>query len=559
MIEINQKRNKKDNIKEISVSIEEFPCWKDAETVCPRGFKGRFLQRIVRCVTECPEFAKVASQNNLSPMEFLNQLLIQYDELIIKTLQDTNRMLKRKVNELSVFLDIATAMQGTLELEEILYIILTGATVGYGLGFNRAILFLIDDTGTRLIGKLGVGPDSGEEAARIWHDLEETKPSLERIISKESIMASRNSKLNKIAKQMQIPLSPDVGGVIALTALEKKPFVITNAHNDPRVPAQIISLLGSNSFATAPLLAKDKVVGILWVDNLYTGEPITEEDIQSLMRFASIAGLAIERAQLYQRCELFNEQLENEVKRIAEELRKTEKELARQEKLAELGEMASGVAHELRNPLTAIRGFAQRMYRQFPESDKNKQYCAIIIKEVDRMNKIIKDVLDFARKPKPVFQKADINAVIKECLILMKDEISSKGIVVCPTFGDIPPFLFDPIQIRQVISNLISNAVQAMSSGGALGITTYLQDNYVKIEVQDTGVGISPEILNDIFHPFFTTKSGGTGLGLALAYEIIEDHKGKIEVKSKLGEGSTFIVSLPFKVEDSPISHEPNA
>ncbi|MCX7920029.1 MAG: ATP-binding protein [bacterium] len=467
---------------------------------------------------------------------------------LIKTIEETNRRLKAKVDELSILLDISQAMQSTLDLEEVLYIILTGVTAGFALGFNRAILFLVDDSGKELVGKMGVGPSSAEEAGRIWASLSSSAPgSFDRIITDEALAQSRNSRLNEIATQIHVPLTPE-GGILALTALEKKPFLVPDAHADPRVNPQLIHLLGSRTFATAPLLAKQRVIGVLWVDNLYSNEPITEEDIRSLMRFAAQAGLAIENAQLYQRIEHFNEQLESEIERATEELRQTEKELAHREKLAALGEMAASVAHEMRNPMTALRGFAQRMHRRMPADDPNRKYAEIIMEEVDRLARLIRDVLDYARLPEPEPEPHNLNELILEWLDLIKEDLNKHRITLKTELQDIPIFSFDARQIKQVFLNIVSNAIHAMQdNGGTLTITTAGENDTVKLNITDTGPGIWPEIMKDIFNPFFTTKPSGTGLGLSIAHRILEDHGGDIKVTSQPGQGATFTVILPLR------------
>lgn len=468
-------------------------------------------------------------------------------ETLIKSIEDTNRKLKARVDELSILLDISTAMQSTLDLEEVLYIILTGVTAGFALGFNRAILFLVDDSGKELVGKMGVGPSSGEEAAKIWASLTTPNSSITRIITDEALLQSRISRLNEIAQQIHVPLTQS-GGIIALTAIERKPFLIPNPASDSRVNQQLTNLLDTQSFATAPLISKQRVIGVLWVDNLFSKEPITEEDLQSLMRFAAQAGLAIENAQLYQRIENFNEQLESEIERATEELRQTEKDLAHREKLAALGEMAASVAHEMRNPMTALRGFAQRMYRRMPENDPNRKYTEIIIEEVDRLARLIRDVLDFSRLPEPEMQLNNLNELILEWIDLIKDDAGKHKITIQTQLRDIPPFYFDAEQIKQVFLNINSNAIHAMEdNGGTITISSTVENNRVLMAITDTGPGIWPEIVKDIFNPFFTTKSGGTGLGLSIAHRILEDHNGDIKVTSQVGQGATFTVILPLR------------
>jgi signal transduction histidine kinase len=266
------------------------------------------------------------------------------------------------------------------------------------------------------------------------------------------------------------------------------------------------------------------------------------------MRFAAQAGLAIENAQLYQRIEHFNEQLESEIERATEELRQTEKDLAHREKLAALGEMAASVAHEMRNPMTALRGFAQRMHRRMPENDPNRKYTEIIIEEVDRLARLIRDVLDYARLPEPEMQLNNINELIPEWIDLIKEDLGRHNILLKTNYTEVPWLYFDPEQIKQVFLNIISNAIHAMEdNGGTLTITTTADNNQVKLSISDTGPGIWPEIVKDIFNPFFTTKSGGTGLGLSIAHRILEDHNGDIKVQSQVGQGATFTIVLPLK------------
>ena len=333
------------------------------------------------------------------------------------------------------------------------------------------------------------------------------------------------------------------------TVLEKKPFLIQDAHNDPRVNKEFIMLFQSGTFVTVPLLAKDKAMGVIYVDNMYTNAPITNEDIQSLTRFANLAGMAIAEAQAYERIEYFAEELEKQVAKAKAELQATEKELAHQEKLAALGEMAAGVAHELRNPMTAVRGFAQRILRKLPENDTSKKYAQIIVEEVDRINQLIKDVLDFARKPDPIYQKSDIKDIVESVLFLYKDDFKKFPIEIKKEYGDVPLYYFDEDQIKQVFTNIIGNAIDVMEEGGTLTLQTYHDGKWVYINIKDTGPGIWPEILKDIFNPFFTTKSTGTGLGLSNAHRLVDMHGGDIVVDSHVGQGSTFTVKLPYRTE----------
>ncbi|MBN1871261.1 MAG: sensor domain-containing diguanylate cyclase [Candidatus Omnitrophica bacterium] len=202
--------------------------------------------------------------------------------------------------ELWLLYEISNAMRETLELEQILYIILTAVTSHEGLGFNRAMLFLVNEKENMLEGKMGIGPHSIEEANHIWRSIEEQKMTLEDLINAyHNFKKDPNSKLHNLVKSIKIPL--DEGqGILALTVLEGMPFEVLNDNVRKRVDNKYLNLLSAQFFVTVPLRAKDKVVGIIMVDNVFTKKPITKSDISLLTLFANHAGLAIENSRLYE-------------------------------------------------------------------------------------------------------------------------------------------------------------------------------------------------------------------------------------------------------------------
>ena len=532
--------------------LESPPCWMQEIGKCIKGYEGRFLNKASYCI-HCDVFAQEASKKGLSDQDFMVQQLHRYDQYIISELQSTNQRLNKKVDELSVLLDISTLMQGTTDLDEILHIILSGLTAGFALGFNRALLFLVDEPRRELVGKMGVGPETGEEANLIWTTMSRAPHSLSRIVSPEAIQAMKNSRMTQMAQQIRKGIDP-AKGVLSKTILEKKAFIVTDASHDDRVNREILDLLQSNTFATVPLIAKDKAIGVIYVDNYYNKEPITEEDIASLTRFSALAGLAIAETIAYEQIERFNEQLEGEIERAKAELRATEHALAHQEKLAALGQMAAGVAHELRNPMTSVRGFAQRISRRVPEGDPNKKYADIIVEEIDRINQLIRDILEYSKKGEPINELNSISEVLEDVLFLFRDSISKYSIEIAREYEDVPPFYFDTSQLKQILTNITGNAIDALETSGTLTLRTRYDEKWVYIDIADTGPGIWTEILKDIFNPFFTTKATGTGLGLSIAHRMANSLGGDIFVQSQVGQGSTFTVKLPYLKE--LINHE---
>lgn len=224
-----------------------------------------------------------------------------------------------------------------------------------------------------------------------------------------------------------------------------------------------------------------------------------------------------------------------------------EESIIRAKNLESLGELAAGMAHEIRNPLTSIKGYAQYLKLESQGNKNIEDDVSVIISEVERLNGIIDRFLIFARPRELRTENADINRILKNVIALINKEADNKGVIIEELLEDIPAVKVDVNQIEQVFLNVIINAVQAMPKGGNVIIRTeFLKaDDIIEITIEDSGEGIKPEDYDKIFEPFFTTKEKGTGLGLAICARIIESHKGTIEVNSTLNVGTIVIIKLP--------------
>ena len=227
--------------------------------------------------------------------------------------------------------------------------------------------------------------------------------------------------------------------------------------------------------------------------------------------------------------------------------------------MGNMRDVSAGLAHEIKNPLASIKGYAQYVGSEMTESDPLAGDMKIIVTEVDRLNNILDRFLSFARLRAPVLKSSDLNAIIERIINLYLNEkltnendFARERIKVSRNFGDIPHIMIDQEQIGQVISNILINAFQAMPEGGHLEVSTRKQANanYIEVIIKDTGKGIPAEDRDKIFEPFYTTKDKGTGLGLAISLRIIENHKGVITVCSKPDQGTIFILKLPIRKDE---------
>ncbi len=230
------------------------------------------------------------------------------------------------------------------------------------------------------------------------------------------------------------------------------------------------------------------------------------------------------------------------------EIRDLQEKVRRSERLASLGRLAAGVAHEIRNPLSSIRGFAQYFRKRFSGQAEEEGYASVMIKEVDRLNRVITELLEFAGPKEPHRERQAIEAIVEHALKLLAPDLSAGKVTVVREYEPgLPPIPVDRDQLSQVFINILLNAVQSMGEGGEIRIALRrrIPPPGIEASVTDTGAGIPAEDLEKVFEPFFSRKRKGTGLGLAIVHQIVTGHQGEIGVESEAGKGTTFRITLP--------------
>jgi len=443
---------------------------------------------------------------------------------------------ERNVRELFLLYEVSRSMLTTINLDQLLRIILLSITLGSRLGFDRAALFLVDEKEEVLRGMMGVGPADGEQAERWREKLESHSPFSPDWVIPEDM--AENPYDNRI-RQVRIPLK-ETHSVLIKTLREQRSFNIEDALTDPEVNPEIRGWFGSRAFASVPLLAKGKAIGLIAVDHQISGRPITETDIGFLNLLANQAALAIENSRLYANLQEINAQLLN-----------TQTRLIQSEKLAALGEVVASIAHEIKNPLVSIGGFARRLERGLKENSAEKKYMRIVLKEVGRLENVLNQTLVYSRELPLPSEPQNVNRIIEESLSVLDGEFQEKNITITKDLDSgLPPLVSDPQQVKQIFLNLFVNAVQAMEKNGQLSVKTSAEKKgekrFLRVEVADTGGGIPQEDLENIFNPFFTTKQDGTGLGLAITHKIVTRYGGEIEVINHPGVGATFLIRFPL-------------
>jgi PAS domain S-box-containing protein len=586
----------------------------------------------------------IETSMTMSPIKDISGEIIGIST-ITRDITDKKRVEKeliRRNQELSRLFFISSAMRGTLELDRVLRMVLTAVTMSDGLGFNRAVLFLRSAETGEFRAAMGIGPASHEEAGRIWGRLSERRLTLQELMHDiEEGPLDTDTLLEHIGRPLIAV--PGDGSLVADTADRHTPINVTNVSAQYPGDEILGRVLHSESCATVPLIWRDKVIGVMWVDNVFTRRSITPDDITFLTGFADQVAAAIEAARLFKKVSLAEAELENifasisdmvymtdrdytvrnvnkavldrlgltreavigrkcyqvfhgteephpqcphhdtvqnmrsvikevedtylrgtflsstapmfnekgnflatvHVVRDVSELKSLREKLQSAERKAALGEVAAKVAHEIRNPLVSVGGFAKRLEKLL--EGEQQEFASIIADEVGRLESILKDILGFVREVRLNSQSVDLNEIVRSVLDLVDTEILKSGNTLVRAMSGNPlPLYVDPDRVREAILNIVVNANQ-FTTNGQIAIRTGSEGGANVLEVDDTGLGIGDGDLQRVFDPFYTTRAMGTGLGLAVTKRIIEENEGSIEIirKTHPQQGTIFRIVFP--------------
>jgi len=441
----------------------------------------------------------------------------------------------KQITELTLLYQFSNTMLSTIRLNKLIHLILTALTSGSTMYFSRAMLFLRNEKAGVLQGMLGVAREASEGLQIIGGG---DALSSRWDISEEVIAHQLASGFCSIVRTTRIDIDIDCP-VIKCVIIDQKLSFINDTECHICTTCNFIKHLGTSSFAAVPLVAEGKSLGMIVVDIPKSVNPIKRDELHLLQLFANQAGMAIENSMLY-----------NRIEEAHSNLREARERLVHGERLAAIGEMAANLVHELKNPLITISGFAGRLLKSLPDESREHNYADTIVKEACRLEKMLSDILTFSRKPTICYSVCDLVEILQECFRNCATILEDHGVNLSASLGDAHwPLLGDAHQLKQVFLNIILNACEAMPDGGRIFVQvegkTSQKKPVVVVRITDTGGGIQPAMLSQIFTPFFTTKRHGTGLGLAIVNRILLNHNGRIEADNE-GAGAVFRVTLPL-------------
>ena len=448
-------------------------------------------------------------------------------------------------------LKMNSAYLNTGELRGILQAILVGITSEDGLRFNRAFLALFNSSTGFLEGRLAIGPSSREEAGRVWSSIKEKGLQLDDILENIQDKSIHNDvAVNQIIQSLQVSPEDHEHVLIHAIRTNKSIHVQGGRADNCRVPEDLLRTLGESSFVVVPLHAPGKALGVMIVDNYITGSQITNEDINGLEIFASQASLSIEHSRLY---EAMAEKI-SALEIVTQELEKNKDLLIEAERTAAIGHMSAQLLHAIRNPLTSIGGTSRLLAKKVTDQYISN-FLNIITQEANKIENILEDLFSFVEKKELTLESRPIFSIIRKSMMIFYMAMKNSQIEYSLDLdGPGPSVLVDENKICQVFLHLFKNSIEAMPNGGTLQITTQEDDDQLTIIVTDSGPGIPPEALPHVKDPFFTTKTYGNGLGLALVEQIIQGHGGHFTIQDRAVGGSLATICLPKTSSSAPAS-----
>jgi signal transduction histidine kinase len=369
------------------------------------------------------------------------------------------------------------------------------------------------------------------EASTVY-ELDEEKSEL-------FIRIARGKKKESVEK-IKFELGKGISGHVVQTG---QPMVIQDVRKEKRFSPKFDRITGfrTRSMICVPLILRGKTVGALQVLNKKSGDLFTQIDVEVLTSMSQQIAVAMENAKLYRR-------LEKRFELTARELKTAQDKLILSERLVAMSHLVQGVAHEIRNPVTTIGGFARRIKKILKRDPEVDKYLNVILEESERLESLVRQVHEYTSVLAATLAMDDIRATLQEVVNKFEPIAQQQGVSLVTKIDEsLPLTRMASAQIMTALSNIMENALESMPNGGELVLEAKQRNSQLFIKILDTGYGIRQEYLNSVYDPFFSSKTHGAGLGLAVVYQIVKNHDGEITIQSQEGRGTSVTIQLPVR------------
>ncbi len=441
---------------------------------------------------------------------------------------------------LSLIAQVSEAVSSTAELEDVLKIILVAVTARQGLGFNRAFLFLMNESANALTGTMAIGPASPEDAQQIWSRLENKHRTLLELLNEN--LGKENSSIPRLSAMIQgWPIPLETAGVLKKALDEGKGINITGRASIGADSYPILDRLQSDFLVVAPIISRGKRMGVILADNRITGQPISDYLVDLLQTFANHMALAIERSQLYDKIMERAAELEEKNRQLAE----SQEQIIRAEKMSVIGELTSSIAHELRNPLTVIGGFANLMLTA-GDAGPNTEYLNIILTETKRAESAIHQVLDFSKASKTANRPIDFNLLVGQTFEMLLSKLKfSRRKPALTMSGQTTGVFGNPDQLMHALFQFMWLSVEETTGECKITISTEMDDGFARMKIGFSGDESKRDNLVKVLGQLFSSATGTQKLTMIVAGETVRCHGGNFGLEGTKEGFPTIYVELP--------------
>jgi len=527
------------------------PCWLLPENRCfdrPTCLTERLAIKCGACPVFLAHCARAGGQraSDGAVVGTMEGLLDECAELLSGT-ETLRADLRNKSAEVTLLGEVGRALQSTMELDQLLLVILTAVTAGDGLGFNRAFLIMLDEESGRLEGRMAVGPSHPGEAESIWDAMRDEGRSFGEILAGRSAEAgSGTGGIMDLVRRISLPCDPERD--IVARSLEEGAAYTVDAAGGLSEAQGIAEIIESDSFIVMPLVAEGRKLGAIVADNFVTRRGVSREDVRLLETLASQAALAILNASLHRRLRERIQDLEDAHRQLMQD----QLQLLRAERLVAAGGLASTFVHEIKTPLVSIGLMARAAAAEGLGGPEVREVLDKIAAEILKVEGSLKHMVKSTSSVSGEREPVDVSSLVRETLDLLAGVTAAGGIEVVLDFRHSGAVISGSIvELRQMLLNIFHNSVEAMPDGGTLTVRSGVDGPVLSLTAEDTGCGMPEDVRERVFSPFFTTKREGSGLGLVIARRIAHDHGGRLSFESKEEEGTRFHILLPVMQPDA--------